>query len=158
MRHVLKMGLIASALLLNACGESGKVYDKPPVEVAKAIRLAKHPTGGKIKGSRVTSSTKEQVKIILTDDRGVGKVFITANITPEGNGSRVVTEVSASDDFKGFDPVNTKKFAEAAFSESITGQRTKGVYGVGMRAAEMDAKMSGKRRRNEDDITDDWGT
>ncbi|MEL6530196.1 MAG: hypothetical protein AAGK01_03510 [Pseudomonadota bacterium] len=158
MRGVFQIGLVASAMLLNACGESGTYYEQSPVEVAKGIRLAQHPTGGKIKGSRVTSSTKEQVKVILTDDRGVGKVFITANISPDGTGSRVVTEVSASDDFKGFDPVNTKKFAEAAFTRSITGKTPKGVYGAGLRAAEMDAKMSGKRRRSEDDITDDWGS
>lgn len=89
---------IAAAVLLAACGETGVHYDKSPEQVAAALKAAHLPThvlGGNIKRSRVTQPDASTVVTALVAADGSEAMRFVTTITPDGSGSRVLTEVQA---------------------------------------------------------------
>ena len=93
--------LVAAALA--ACGASGDYYEKPPAEVAKAIKGAYLPThvlGSQIKRSRVTQPSPDTVVTTLLGAGGREMMHFVTTITPDGSGSRVSTELSIPEGVK----------------------------------------------------------
>lgn len=87
---------VAGAVLLAACGNSGKYYEKTPEQVAAALQSAYLPThvlGGSVAGSRVTQADSNTVVTALVDAQGNELMRFITTITPEGAGSRVATEI-----------------------------------------------------------------
>ena len=91
------------AVSLAACGASGDYYEKPPAEVAKAIKGAYLPThvlGSQIKRSRVTQPSPDTVVTTLLGAGGREMMHFVTTITPDGSGSRVSTELSVPEGVK----------------------------------------------------------
>ena len=91
------------AVSLAACGASGDYYEKPPADVAKAIKGAYLPThvlGSQIKRSRVTQPSPDTVVTTLLGAGGREMMHFVTTITPDGSGSRVSTELSIPEGVK----------------------------------------------------------
>ncbi len=87
---------MAGAVLLAACGQTGTYYEKTPEQVAAALKGAYLPThvlGGSIKRSRVTQPDPNTVVTALIGENGTEAMRFVTTITPDGTGSRVVTEL-----------------------------------------------------------------
>ena len=91
------------AVSLAACGASGDYYEKPPADVAQAIKGAYLPThvlGSQIKRSRVTQPSPDTVVTTLLGAGGREMMHFVTTITPDGSGSRVSTELSIPEGVK----------------------------------------------------------
>lgn len=157
MRATAKILILPLLASLAACGEEGQVFNKKPIEVAKAIRTAKFPLNGMDGSSSVLSSSAEKVEIVVKDRTGLPEMYVTAHIAPEGAGSRVVTEIRATEELKGFDPVNSKKFVMSHIHRAVTGKGDGSVHSMGLNMGEMDRQLSGKGQNGKGAWADDWG-
>jgi hypothetical protein len=89
---------VVGAALLAACGPSGTYYEKTPEQVAAALKKAYLPThvlGSGIKRSKVTQPDPNTIVTALIGANGTEAMRFVTTITPDGTGSRVLTEVRA---------------------------------------------------------------
>ncbi len=172
------------ALLLASCGNSGAYYEKSPNQVASALKLATLPThilGSTVARSRVTQPNDQTVVTALLDSDGNELMQFVTTVVPEGEGSRVSTELKVpegkqSSQAQGYAMDLMGKLADEHVAAAIegrpfdmmfaTGPIAKGALahmpGVNNRiqqaneAAATFAKMDQKQRFREE-YGDDWG-
>ncbi len=98
MRGLLHIWLLTCVLLLGACGEPGKYYDKSPEAVFAAIEEARIPVSmltSKMVGKTVSRPAHNLIVVTANDHFGGDIVRFVTKVTPEGNGSRVIGRFEA---------------------------------------------------------------
>ena len=92
---------IAATLLVAACEEQGTYYEVAPSQAKASIKAAVVPThvlGSTIKRSRAYDRGDDQVVTALIDGQGRELMHFVTTVTPDGEGSRVDTEIEMTKD------------------------------------------------------------